>query len=198
ASPIQASLLNGDSETGITAQYMSERLDEGDIVLQLKTPIEPEDDYYSLSDRLSQLSADCILEVLRLYEENRVVRQPQDSARATFCHKIKKEDGAIQFNETYKSIVNKMKAYAKWPLCYAYQGKKKVIIHKVEWLGESQEGEPGIIVQANKQGLHVRCGDGVMAILMIQPESKKVMDYKSFLNGHSWKPGMLLTHVAEA
>ncbi|MDH4128931.1 MAG: methionyl-tRNA formyltransferase [Spirochaetota bacterium] len=191
ASPIQSALVNGDKETGITVQIMNEKLDEGDIIYQLKTPIDEDDDYISLSNKLSKLSADCVRDVIKLFEEKKINPIVQASG-ASYCSKIKKEDGIINWADSFEIISNKMKAYINWPQSYCYYEKKKIIIHKISLVNDSKEYNPGTIVQVNKNGIFVQCGSGLINILMLQPEGKKPMNYLSFLNGHKWEINKVL------
>lgn len=189
ASPIQEALLNGDEETGITAQFMEFKLDSGDILHQVKTKIEEEDDYESLSYRLSLLSASCIRDTIHFYENGEINKVPQDDEKATFCSKIKKEDGLINWSLTTKKIMGKMKAFSHWPQCYSYFNGLKVTFKKLKFHDNSQEAEPGTLCQFDKKGMMIQCGDGTIEVLELQPEKKKAMDFKSFFNGHKWNLG---------
>ncbi len=184
ASPIQSSLLHGDKETGITAQIMTKELDAGDIIHIVKTAIKDDDDYVSLSARLSKLSAQCLEEVLELFAADKVVKTPQNSAEAGFCKKIKKEHGVINWQDPCQTILQKIKAYIYWPQSYTYYNDMKIIIHKIECLDTAADNVAGTIIQADKRGLIIQCGQGLAKIINLQPQGKKIMDYRSFLNGY--------------
>ncbi len=187
ASPIHYAILNGDKSTGITAQIMVQQLDAGDIIHKIETPIYDEDDYYSLSERLSLISAECIKDVLSLFIDNRIIRVPQDHNEVSFCKKITKVDGIINWNDEAKTILNKVRAYIKWPKSITYYKGKKIIIHKLAIVDKSSDKKPGTIIKADKHGLYVQCRGGMISILSLQLEGKKELDFISFLNGNHWK-----------
>ncbi len=187
ASPIQSSLIHGDNETGITAQIMAEKMDAGDIIHQVTTQISEDDDYNTLSYRLSLLSASCLRDVIAFYKDNKVIRKAQNHGDATYCKKIKKEDGLIDWTDSCETLSHKIKAYIHWPQSYTYYKDKKIIIHKVQKVDDTNDSPPGSIKQFSKQGIIIQCGDGSISILSLQPENKKVMDYKTFMNGNHWK-----------
>ncbi len=186
ASPIQSALIQGDKETGITAQIMAEKMDAGDIIHQVTTQISEDDDYNTLSYRLSLLSASCLRDVITFYNNNQVIGKAQNHSDATYCKKIKKEDGLIDWTDSYETLSHKMKAYIHWPQSYTYYKNKKIIIHKVQKADDTMDSPPGFIKQFSKQGIVIQCGNGSLRILSLQAENKKIMDYKAFLNGHSW------------
>ena len=186
ASPIQSSLIHGDQVTGITAQIMAEKMDAGDIIHQVTTQIDEDDDYNTLSYRLSLLSASCLRDVIAFYKDNQVIRKAQNHSDASYCKKIKKEEGLIDWTDSYETLSHKIKAYIHWPQSYTYYKNKKIIIHKVQKADDTMGSSPGSIKQFSKQGIIIQCGDGSIRILSLQLENKKVMDYKAFLNGHHW------------
>ena len=189
ASPIHAALLNGDTESGITAQIMVEKLDAGDIVYQIKTPINDDDDYESLNHRLSLLAVDCLKDVFSQCSADNMNRTAQNKDEVSICRKIKKEAGIINWENSYESIYRQIRAYSHWPHSYTYHGTMQVTIHEIEKGDDTTDHHPGEIIKADKSGLFVQCGTGVVQIINLQPQGKKAMDYKSFLNGHKWKTG---------
>src|SRR6202048_448951 len=111
AAPIQAAIAAGDSETGITVMYMDEGLDTGDILLQRKIDILPDDTGGSLHDRLAQVAPDALLESLRLLSIGSAPRVPQDKAIATYAPKLNREAGRIDWEEPAEVIERKIRAY---------------------------------------------------------------------------------------
>jgi methionyl-tRNA formyltransferase len=199
ASPIQSALLNGDIETGISVQRMVFKLDAGPLVLSKTIPIESEDDFLSLCEKTSKLNAELTPTIIRLYQENQVVEIPQDETQATYCTKIKKQDGCINWNQSATQIYNQIRAFAGWPQCFTYWNKKVLkilragIIHPSD-CSNSDESVPGEVLEANKQGLMIQTGSGVLSIQMVQLENKKAMDYRSFLNGYPIEKGTVLKY----
>src|SRR5262245_1793511 len=115
AAPIQAAIAAGDRETGITAMYMNEGLDTGDILLQRKIEIQPEETGGSLHDRLAQIAPGALLESLRLLARGNAARIPQDNTQATYASKLKREHGHINWSESAEAIERKIRAFNPWP-----------------------------------------------------------------------------------
>ena len=118
AAPIHAAIINGDDKTGVSIMYISEGLDEGDVILTKETPIYLEDNLGTLHDRLKVLGAEGVKETVKLMEENKVIRHPQDSSLATFVKPIKKEETKIDFNDKSINIFNKIRGMNPFPVAY--------------------------------------------------------------------------------
>ncbi len=190
ASPIQASILNGDTVTGITTQRMDAGIDTGDILLQATTEILPSDNCERLFDRLSVLGAETLLQTLQVLEQGTVTPKPQDHALATHSGIISKEMGKIDFNTTATQIFNQVRAFDPWPSAYfAYNGKHiKVMASQVV----DGAGTPGEVLQ-NKGRLVVACGQNTaIELLRLKPEGKKEMPATDFLNGNPLTKGTML------
>jgi len=196
ASPIQASLLNGDSVTGVTIQYLSKELDKGDIILQREVNILENDNYITLSKRLSEEGAHLLIEAIELISKGKAERKAQDEKLATMTHRIKKEDGFISFSlMSAKEIFNRWRAYYSWPGIYSMyknssaSGEKKensltISLLEIEKQDRDASTEPGKIIQSDKKALIVKCKEGGIRILKLKPWGKKEMDYISFINGY--------------
>lgn len=199
ASPIQAALLNEESVTGVTIQYLSKDLDKGDIILQKEITIQENDNYITLSKRLSEEGAKLLIEAIELISIGKVKRKAQDEKQATMTHRIKKEDGMISFSlMTAEEIFNRWRAYYGWPGIYSiynnfYTAEKNIPLTisllKIEKRKSNNPAEPGKIIQSDKKGLVVKCKEGEINILKLKPWGKKEMDYISFINGYKPVPG---------
>src|SRR6266513_3419666 len=115
AAPIQAAIAAGDRETGITAMYMDEGLDTGDILLQRTIEVLPADRGGSLHDRLAKVAPEALLESVELLAEGNAPRIPQDNAQATYAPKLKREDGKVDWTEPADAIERKIRAFDPWP-----------------------------------------------------------------------------------
>jgi methionyl-tRNA formyltransferase len=193
ASPIHQALLNGDDKTGVTAQYMVKKMDAGDIVHIEEIQIDKYDNYVTLSDKIAKTSALCIEKVIRKYETGNAKKTPQNENKATYCKKITLDEGIINWEDSSEKIIGEIKAYYKWPRSFSYYNDKKLIFKKAEIQSHNKEGSAGEIIKADKNGLFIQTGNGVISILELQLEKKKPMDYKSFLNGFKLKSGTLLS-----
>jgi methionyl-tRNA formyltransferase len=181
AAPIQASLAAGDRETGITAMYMDERLDTGDILLQRKIEILSNDTGGSLHDRLAQIAPDVLLESLRLVAAGSAPRIPQDNARATYAPKLKREHGLIDWSESAEAIERKIRAYNPWPGAFMKVDSQNLKIFSASVVDLT--GQAGEILRSDKE-LIVAAGKGALSLAEVQLEGKRRMTGAEFLRGH--------------
>jgi len=182
ASPIQESLLNGDKETGISIIKIDEELDHGDVFFIKRIPIEKEDNLISLSNRLAETSSIVLPLVLHDIIKQNLSPLAQLHRNATFCRKIRKEDGKIDWeNKTAEEINNMLKAYTPWPLIYTdFNGKK---IQILETTISNDKIAPGKFILDNNI-LKIGTKKGSLIPKTVQLEGKKPMDIKSFINGY--------------
>ena len=181
AAPIQAAIAAGDCETGITAMYMDEGLDTGDILLQRNIKILPNDTGGSLHDRLAQIAPEALLESLRLVAVESAPRIPQDHARATYAPKLKREHGLIDWSESAEAIERKIRAYNPWPGAFMKVDSQNV---KIFWASVVDlDGQPGEILRSDKE-LIVATGKGALSLAEVQLEGKRRMTTADFLRGH--------------
>ena len=138
AAPIQAALLAGDTETGVSIIHLVEALDAGPILSQERLPIAPEDDYVSLEPALAGLGARMLVRSLDLADG-----QPQDDAQATYCKRIEREDAHIDWSQPARTIWNQVRAYRGWPQAFTtWQGRVLKILRA--WPVDAS-GEPGVV-----------------------------------------------------
>jgi len=178
ASPIQQTLLNGDTVTGVTAMLMEEGLDTGDILkietIAVKTDTMVED----LFEQLTDVAADLTVDVLHNF--NTYIPKKQNEAEATHCKKITKADGEVSFDDA-KELYNKYRAFTPWPGIYLSSGLKLKEI-QLENTDQTHE-EGGKIIAIDKKSIVVTCKRGSIRIYKVQPQSKKEMDILSYING---------------
>lgn len=189
ASPIQEALLHGDSKTGVTWILMNEKLDAGAIIAKEETGIYTDDDFPSLYERLAQLAGKCTPEILVRYKTNRK-SEPQDENKATYCKKIKKEDGFIDvYKESAEEIIRKIKAYTPWPGCYIKFNGKRLKIIKAR--ASEQKINSGEVRVNNKNILEIGTTSKAIIPFIVQPESKHQMEISAFLRGQKKLPEKL-------
>ncbi len=194
ASPIETALLNGDDETGVTIMKMSKELDAGDILDIAKLQVEPKDNAETLTAKLSLLGGKILPYVLKDLVEGEIQPIPQDHSKATFCHKITKEDGFIDLkNLTARQILNRLRAYTPWPSIFiAIEGKRlKLLEMDIEEklalpAGTAREISKGSVAFGTKQG--------VIIPHKVQLEGKKIMTIQEFLLGNRSLLSKLLTN----
>lgn len=129
ASPVESAILAGDTETGVCIQQMEFKMDAGPILAEEKVDILPTDTTEELRARLIKTGGDLLVKILPDILEQKIIPQPQDESQATFCKKIKKEDGLVDpFHDDPQSLYNKFRAYHKWPRIYYFDANKKRVI----------------------------------------------------------------------
>lgn len=189
--PIHWALLNGDAETGVTVMRMLEKLDAGDILIQKKTPVRPDDNYETLERRLAELGVSALTEALDALQGGRApAPHPQDEKSTSYARKITKDDGKIDWKRPAKQIHSQIRALVRWPkACSFYQGKRILILDAQPVSSQGAPGEPGTVLKASPQeGLWVAAGDSALEIKTLQAEGKRAMDAKEFLKGFAISP----------
>ena len=182
AAPIQAAIAAGDRETGITAMYMDEGLDTGDVLLQRNLEILPNDTGGSLHDRLAQIAPEALLESLRLVATGSAPRIAQDNALATHAPKLKREHGLIDWSESAEAIERKIRAYNPWPGAFM-----KLDDHNLKIFSASVvdlDGQPEEVLRSDKD-LIIATGKGALSLAEVQLEGKRRMTGAEFLRGHA-------------
>lgn len=192
ASPMQFSILNGDKITSATTMLIEKGMDSGDILMQKDVEIKDSDDYTSMEEKLGEIGALAIRDTLLNFDSLYEKRIKQDDEKATFCTKITKDMGKINWSESSFDIINKIRAFVEYPVaCFSYEGKN-VKVYRAEVL-DSYNKNPGFVYKANpKEGIVIGTGDGAIKLLKIQFPGKKAMDVKSFLMGNDFKEAINL------
>ncbi len=192
AAPIHYAVLNGETETGVTIMYMNEKMDEGDILLVKKTPIDTEETTGEVHDRLAYLGAEGLLEALRLLGEGKAPRHPQDPSQASYAPSIKREFCRLDWKSPASRVFNRVRGLSPWPGAETSWKGMELKVHKVAL--ENRKGTPGEILEISKQGIWVAAGIDSVRLIEIQPPGKKKMGAYDFTLGHpDFKPGAILS-----
>ena len=195
ASPVQAAILNGEKTTGVSIMKTEAGIDDGDVYLQEELAIFENETYGELTDRIFPFGAKLLGKTLKLLEEGKLVRTPQNHAKATFCPRINKEDGRLDFSKSADFLVRQIRAYNPSPICFFERNgeKIKVFAAKSVVFDEIIGKTPGTVLISNpKQGLLIQTGNGTLSILKLQVQGGKEMDAKAFLNGRKIPEGEVL------
>lgn len=184
ASPIQEALLHGDKEIGIILIRMNEAMDEGDILKMEKMAIEEGDNAQTLGEKLAKMAATLLPDTLADFARGMIKPQKQDSIKATYCRKIEKNDGRIDFSkETAKEIMRKIRAYTPWPSAFFFlDGKRIKILHATHTAEQKISSGFGEIVDS--ENLALGSLKGTLYPLIIQQEGRKSLSIKEFLKGY--------------
>lgn len=191
--PVPAAILARDSETGITIQRMALEMDAGDIIIQKRIPLDGTETAESLLARAALEGAPLLREALDLIERGNVTAVPQNAAEATFSAMLKKEDGEIDWLEDARAIDARIRAFTPWPGAFTNAGAETLRILQAHpyrngdnraQTGETGAKVPGKVIGMDKnEGILVQTGNGILAIERLQWQTKKPLDWKSFLNG---------------
>lgn len=191
-SPIQSVIINGEVETGVTIMRLSMDMDAGDILLQERVLIDPDDTGITLTNRLAELGGKILREAIDRVAAGTATFTPQDHSRATYCRLIEKRDGQIDWTKPAAEIHNLIRGAQPWPTAHCALENQTVKILQAAIVSESSDSSdraPGTIMEVRKDRLHVSTGNGVLAILSIQSPGKRAMPVADFLRGHSVTPG---------
>lgn len=190
AAPMQWSIANGETTSGVTIFQVVKEMDAGDIIIQEKHPVSPDDNAITLSERFSQIGAGLALKALDLMETGKVALMPQAHDQATFAPKITKQDGLIDWRLPARAISNRIRGFQPWPGGYFLH--KGVAIKVWRTMVEPGAGEPGQIIEFGGAGPLIMTGEQAIRLLELQPEGKKSMLGSAFLCGHKWVIGDIL------
>jgi methionyl-tRNA formyltransferase len=194
AAPIQWSILNGDSQTGITTMYMDEGWDTGDIIYQQSIPIDPDENLAGLYARLAELGGELLVKTVADLKTGSAPRISQDHSLATKAPKLKPEQQIINWRNNALAIHNQVRVFAPAPGAETNFNQERLKIIETKLIKppiSAPNGEPGRIIWiAKNQGIFVSVGDGPILIHQIQPTGKRVMSAEEFSNGRRLKEGM--------
>jgi methionyl-tRNA formyltransferase len=185
AAPIQAAILAGDAETGITIMKMDAGLDTGPMLRQRAIPIAADETGGSLFEKLSELGGELLLETIPDYISGKLTPVLQPTEGATYFGMIKKEDGVLDFERPAVELERRIRAFNPWPGTFMFWNKASLKIHKAH-VGKNISAEPGKHVVVD--GLPaVSTADGLIVFDALQPAGKNSMSGKAFLaGGREW------------
>ena len=184
ASPVQTALINNEKVTGVTLMEMVAAMDAGRMYGKKEVVIDEEDNATSLFKKISEAAKDLVLELLPKYLDGELEGIPQDEEQVTFCSLIKPEQEKLDLSKDILEVYGYIRGLSDEPGAYLYLDNQKLKIFKAKIANDLVTAEVGTIVQADKRGLLLQAKNGQLAILELQKEGKKRMDYKAFINGN--------------
>lgn len=188
AAPIQRAILAGDHETGITIMQMDAGLDTGAILLKHNIVIAQNDTTQSLHDKLGLLGAQSVVEALMLLQQEKLIPVAQDEALACYAAKIKKADAEIDWQQTAEQVDRVVRTFNPSPGAFTYFQDNLLKIWQVSVVNGSV-GQPGEIIAADRDGIIVACGSGLLRIEVMQKPGGKKLNAADYLSGNSMQPG---------
>ena len=189
AAPANWAIINGETETGVTTMFIEPTLDTGPILLQRKTNIGQSETALELMKRLADIGADQLGETLARLDE--LTLRPQNHADATFAPILKKEDGLIDWSQTAYAIERRVRGLQPWPNAYTSFNSKGLIIWDAQPALSTTSGvQKGEVIIAHRDELLVQCGEQTaLRVLEVQPEARKRLAARDFINGMHVKVG---------
>jgi methionyl-tRNA formyltransferase len=189
AAPIQWAIAEGEAVTGVTTMRIDAGLDTGDILMQRELPISGDDTAETLAPKLASVGASLMAETLRAIESGEDLPTPQDNAKATLAPILTKDDGRVDFERTATEIYNRLRGFQPWPGAHTLFRRRHIQIHCVRPLDQETGLAPGELrIEATR--LLAGCGKNTaMELLELQPEGKRRMPARDFVNGYQPTPG---------
>lgn len=193
--PIHKAIMDGQPETGVTIMYMVEKLDAGDMLSQVRVPIEENDNVGTMHDKLSRAGATLLLETIPKLINGQCTPQPQDEAEVTYAWNIKREDERLDWTMPARALFNQVRGLNPWPVAYTVTEHDGQVVKVWEAEVHKEDGtnceKPGTILSVAPEGIDVQAGDGVLRLTRIQPAGKKAMTVADYVRGSSTlAPGM--------
>jgi methionyl-tRNA formyltransferase len=196
AAPINWAVARGERETGVTIMLMDAGLDTGPVLLRRATAIGDEETAAELTPRLAELGAASLVEALNKLHRGEIAPEPQDDAGATLAPILKREDGEVDWAMTATEIFDRLRGFTPFPGCYTFNNDHRLEIVKARVEAgpdKLDKSEPGVISEADKNSFVVACGHGTkLRITEVQPEGKRAMPARDFLNGARLQVGAKL------
>ncbi len=187
AAPIQRSIWAGDAETGVTIMQMDLGLDTGDMLKIASLPIEASDTSTSMYDKLAVLGPQALVECLDDIAAGRAVPVKQDDEQANYAKKLSKEEARITWSEDAAHIERCVRAFNPWPISHFEAADNSIKVWQSRVEEQACDKPAGTILQADKTGIYVATGNGVLVLEQLQVPGKKAMPVQDILNSRaSW------------
>ena len=184
SAPYQWAVLDGLTESGVTAMYLCREMDAGDMIDSKKTPIGPDETAGQLLDKLAELGADLLSETLAAVENGTATRTCQDESQVSYAPMLDKTMCPIDFAMTAQQVHNKVRGLNPWPVATAQIGGKNFKVYATKIVENTANAPAGTILGLTKTGLQIACGEGAVEIRELQAEGGKRMAAPDYFRGH--------------
>lgn len=182
AAPINWAIINGERETGVTTFFLKETVDTGNVILQARIPVGPDETAGEIHDKLSEIGAEVVLHSVRLIEQGKITPKPQNNELASPAPKIFKDDCRIDWNRPAGDVHNFIRGLSPRPCAFTLYNDLSLKIYRSTVSTQQRSGNPGEIIFAG-QRIGVQTGNGIVEILELQLEGKKKLSAEEFLRG---------------
>jgi methionyl-tRNA formyltransferase len=184
AAPVHRAVMAGERETGVTIMRVVKALDAGPMLASVHRSIDPNETSADVEDDLARLGATLLVSTLDRFARGAVEETPQDDSRATYAHRLTREDAVIHWDWTARRIHDLVRGLHPWPLAHTFVHGARLIVRRSAVIDRPLFSPPGAILAAQGDELHVAAGAGAVALLEIQPEGRRSMTPRDFLAGH--------------
>ncbi|MBL0435396.1 methionyl-tRNA formyltransferase [Aeromonas hydrophila] len=194
AAPIQRSIWAGDAETGVTIMQMDVGLDTGAMIRKVSCPIAADETSASLYDKLAGLGPQALVDTVNAMAAGNTAAEAQDDAQANYAEKLSKEEARIDWAMEAVAIERCIRAFNPWPISWFEVAGQTVKVWQAEVVAQDHGQTAGTLLKADKQGIDIATGKGVLRLLTLQPPGKKAMSVTDLLNSRrDWfEPGTQL------
>ncbi|TAJ77109.1 methionyl-tRNA formyltransferase [bacterium] len=183
AAPVAWAVLNGEEKSGVTTMRLVEKMDAGPILLQEEVALDPNETAASLESKLIPVGTRLLLETIRGLQSGSVTPRPQIEEEATYAPILKKEDGQINWTHPAGLIERQVRGFYPWPSAYTYLRERTLKIYRASVISAEQQGHPGEVVRADREGLWITTGQGILSLEEVQMENRKRLAATEFLKG---------------
>ena len=187
ASPIQSALLNDEKETGISLMKMEEKMDTGSVYKDFKVRIEESDNFLTLTHKLADIAGKNIPDAVYSAIKGDIKPKDQDEKKATYCTKIAKEDGNIDWSEEAQKISAKIRAFYNWPGTYTFFNGRRLKILEAKSINMKHDHDPGTVFKSGDK-IAIAAKNGIIMPITLRPEGKTSQSINDFINGN---PGFI-------
>jgi methionyl-tRNA formyltransferase len=186
AAPINHAIMAGETETGVTTFFLEPSVDTGDIILQKRMSIGPNETAGEVHDRMKELGGEAVVETVRQIDEGTVETRPQDDEKATPAPKIHDEDCETPWNQSAKDVHNHVRGLSPYPGAWTLHDGTRLKLYRTR--RAEGTGTPGEVIEADGR-LVVACGTGAVEVLTLQQPGRNRLDADDFLNGYALPEG---------
>lgn len=192
AAPINWTIINGDSKTGVTTMFMDEGLDTGDIIMSKEFKLDDEITAGELHDWMMVEGAELLSQTVKAIESGNYTRTKQDDEESTYAPMMDKNLGHIDFSKSAQEIHNLVRGTIPWPGAWCESDYGKIKIWKTKVIKREHSQKNGKVLKVDKEGIEVACGKDILLIVDIQMPNKKRMPVSEFIKGNSIEEGTIL------
>lgn len=192
AAPINWTIINGDSKTGVTTMFMDEGLDTGDIIMSKEFKLDDEITAGELHDWMMVEGAELLSQTVKAIESGNYTRTKQNDEESTYAPMMDRNLGHVDFSKSAREIHNLVRGTVPWPGAWCESDYGKIKIWKTKVIKRDHSHEAGKVLKVDKEGIEVACGEDILLIIDIQMPNKKRMPVAEFIKGNSIDEGTVL------